>query len=61
MSAEFSEQNSDNNGSESSGSAPSSSDNANESFTCNICFDTPTDPVLTQCGHMFCWSCINEV
>ncbi|KAJ1894401.1 hypothetical protein LPJ66_005217, partial [Kickxella alabastrina] len=30
---------------------------ANE-FSCNICFDTATDPVLTICGHLFCWSCL---
>ncbi|KAJ1989511.1 hypothetical protein EDC05_004627 [Coemansia umbellata] len=30
----------------------------NEEFSCNICFDTATDPVLTICGHLFCWSCL---
>ncbi|KAJ2846070.1 hypothetical protein IWW36_004520 [Coemansia brasiliensis] len=31
---------------------------ANDEFSCNICFDTATDPVLTLCGHLFCWSCL---
>uniref|UniRef100_A0A1J3G351 E3 ubiquitin-protein ligase RMA n=1 Tax=Noccaea caerulescens TaxID=107243 RepID=A0A1J3G351_NOCCA len=35
-------------------------DQANESgcFDCNICLDTAHDPVVTLCGHLFCWSCI---
>ncbi|KAJ1731935.1 hypothetical protein LPJ61_002289, partial [Coemansia biformis] len=31
---------------------------ASDEFSCNICFDTSTDPVLTLCGHLFCWSCL---
>ncbi|KAF8051271.1 hypothetical protein N665_1756s0011 [Sinapis alba] len=33
---------------------------ANESgcFDCNICLDTALDPVVTLCGHLFCWPCI---
>ncbi|KAJ1739524.1 hypothetical protein LPJ68_004602 [Coemansia sp. RSA 1086] len=31
---------------------------ASDEFSCNICFDTATDPVLTLCGHLFCWSCL---
>ena len=27
-------------------------------FECNICFDTPQDPVVTRCGHLYCWSCL---
>ncbi|KAJ2778128.1 hypothetical protein H4R18_004795 [Coemansia javaensis] len=27
-------------------------------FSCNICFDASIDPVLTLCGHLFCWSCL---
>ncbi|ORX72711.1 RING/U-box [Linderina pennispora] len=30
----------------------------NDEFSCNICFDSATDPVLTICGHLFCWSCL---
>ncbi|KAJ2748756.1 hypothetical protein GGI19_005979 [Coemansia pectinata] len=38
-------------------SAARSMDGGDE-FSCNICFDTATDPVLTICGHLFCWSCL---
>lgn len=27
-------------------------------FDCNICLDTVDDPVVTLCGHLFCWPCI---
>ncbi|KAJ7971432.1 E3 ubiquitin-protein ligase RNF5 [Quillaja saponaria] len=27
-------------------------------FDCNICFDLATDPVVTCCGHLFCWPCL---
>ena len=29
-----------------------------EMFSCNICFDTASNPVVTLCGHMFCWPCL---
>eukprot|EP00770_Monocercomonoides_exilis_P012758 MONOS_12702.1-p1 / transcript=MONOS_12702.1 / gene=MONOS_12702 / organism=Monocercomonoides_exilis_PA203 / gene_product=unspecified product / transcript_product=unspecified product / location=Mono_scaffold00721:7722-8565(+) / protein_length=176 / sequence_SO=supercontig / SO=protein_coding / is_pseudo=false len=32
----------------------------NCSFKCIICFDVPSDPVLTQCGHLYCWNCLME-
>lgn len=25
---------------------------------CNICLDTARDPVVTFCGHLFCWPCL---
>ncbi|KAI3515426.1 hypothetical protein L1887_14322 [Cichorium endivia] len=28
------------------------------SFECNICLDTVQDPVVTLCGHLYCWPCI---
>ncbi|KAI8320681.1 RING/U-box, partial [Martensiomyces pterosporus] len=43
---------------DSAGAAQDRSGDANEEFSCNICFDTATDPVLTICGHLFCWSCL---
>ena len=30
-------------------------------FDCNICLDIARDPVLTCCGHLFCWSCFYQL
>nr|XP_043606618.1 E3 ubiquitin-protein ligase RMA1H1-like [Erigeron canadensis] len=27
-------------------------------FDCNICLDMVYDPVVTLCGHLYCWPCI---
>ncbi|ODQ53722.1 hypothetical protein SAICODRAFT_223958 [Saitoella complicata NRRL Y-17804] len=27
-------------------------------FECNICFETAASPVLTLCGHLYCWPCL---
>lgn len=27
-------------------------------FECNICFDLAQDPVITLCGHLYCWPCL---
>ncbi|KAI4963079.1 hypothetical protein ZWY2020_019730 [Hordeum vulgare] len=29
-------------------------------FECNICFDMADDPVVTSCGHLFCWPCLYQ-
>ncbi|OIV92902.1 hypothetical protein TanjilG_01036 [Lupinus angustifolius] len=29
-------------------------------FECNICFDLAQDPVITLCGHLFCWPCLYQ-
>ncbi|KAF8411159.1 hypothetical protein HHK36_003702 [Tetracentron sinense] len=34
------------------------SDNSNGCFDCNICLDSAQDPVVTLCGHLYCWPCI---
>lgn len=39
----------------------SSSSNNNSdpgNFECNICFDLAQDPIVTLCGHLFCWPCL---
>lgn len=27
-------------------------------FECNICFELAQDPVITLCGHLYCWPCL---
>ncbi|KAG6497937.1 uncharacterized protein LOC121989362 isoform X1 [Zingiber officinale] len=29
-------------------------------FECNICFDMAGEPVVTSCGHLFCWPCLYQ-
>ncbi|XVE66203.1 hypothetical protein DITRI_Ditri08aG0061700 [Diplodiscus trichospermus] len=36
----------------------SSDDNPSGGFDCNICLDSVQDPVVTLCGHLYCWPCI---
>jgi len=33
-------------------------DKSNMYVECYICMKTPTDPIATLCGHIFCWPCI---
>lgn len=33
-------------------------ENPSSGFDCNICLDTVHDPVVTLCGHLYCWPCI---
>jgi len=49
-------------------SPPSTSSSTNEkktqhdtsSYECNICLDTAKDPVISMCGHLFCWPCLHQ-
>ncbi|KAK7291163.1 hypothetical protein RIF29_06089 [Crotalaria pallida] len=27
-------------------------------FECNICLELAQDPIITLCGHLFCWPCL---
>lgn len=39
--------------------ASSSNNNSDAgNFECNICFDLAQDPIVTLCGHLFCWPCL---
>ncbi|KAK8561492.1 hypothetical protein V6N13_149329 [Hibiscus sabdariffa] len=40
------------------GAVTVSDDNPSRGFDCNICFDAVQDPVVTLCGHLYCWPCI---
>ncbi|KAM7472443.1 hypothetical protein LguiA_010626 [Lonicera macranthoides] len=30
-------------------------------YDCNICLEMPREPVLTCCGHLFCWACFYQL
>jgi len=27
-------------------------------FECNICLEAASEPVVTRCGHLYCWNCL---
>jgi RING-type zinc-finger len=29
-------------------------------FCCNICLEAVTEPVVTRCGHLYCWPCLYQ-
>ncbi|KEH39123.1 putative aminoacyltransferase, E1 ubiquitin-activating enzyme [Medicago truncatula] len=39
-------------------SAEGSNRNCSSGFDCNICLENVQDPVVTLCGHLYCWPCI---
>ncbi|KAH7351746.1 hypothetical protein KP509_19G013000 [Ceratopteris richardii] len=42
------------------GATTSLTDDGDGSFDCHICLDVAQEPVVTVCGHLFCWPCIYE-
>ncbi|KAI3472138.1 hypothetical protein Pfo_029626 [Paulownia fortunei] len=43
---------------EGSDDAGKNNDEEGSYFDCNICLDLAKDPVVTCCGHLFCWPCL---
>jgi hypothetical protein len=41
-------------------SASSCNNVSDARFVCNICYEAVNEPVVTQCGHLYCWPCIYE-
>ncbi|KAG0664034.1 hypothetical protein C6P46_001894 [Rhodotorula mucilaginosa] len=29
-------------------------------FSCHICLEVPDEPVVSPCGHLYCWPCMHE-
>lgn len=40
--------------------SPSSTTDPSTFFDCHICLDIASDPVVTRCGHLFCWPCLHQ-
>ncbi|OVA18464.1 zinc finger protein [Macleaya cordata] len=34
--------------------------NGTANFDCNVCLDVAKEPVVTSCGHLFCWPCLYQ-
>ncbi|KAM2397930.1 hypothetical protein ACFXTH_034675 [Malus domestica] len=34
--------------------------NPKSPFECKICSDLARDPIVTLCGHLYCWCCLNK-
>nr|POE61227.1 e3 ubiquitin-protein ligase rnf5 [Quercus suber] len=43
---------------ESSSCSKNCTEDASSLFNCKICWQLAEDPVVTQCGHLFCWFCL---
>ncbi|KAI8823409.1 uncharacterized protein EV422DRAFT_565359 [Fimicolochytrium jonesii] len=38
--------------------APLDDDEGND-YECNVCLEVASSPVVTLCGHLFCWPCLH--
>lgn len=36
----------------------SENSSGSDAFECSICLEQATEPVVTLCGHLFCWPCL---
>lgn len=41
-------------------SGSSNTSNDTTGFECNICFELAQDPIITLCGHLYCWPCLYQ-
>lgn len=37
-----------------------SNQDSQNNFECHICLDTVQSPVVTTCGHLYCWACLDR-
>lgn len=47
-----------NTGNNSEGKNINNKSNEISDYECSICLDTAKEPVVSKCGHLFCWPCI---
>lgn len=33
-------------------------DGSGACYECAVCMEAPTQPVVTRCGHLYCWACM---
>lgn len=46
---------------ENGGGGDEDDDGSGGFFDCNICLEMARDPILTCCGHLFCWCCFYQL